>query len=362
MTWSFHTPVPLPASPMSLAPEIQKKVTQSQLSLDRLNQLINTFENPKVLIRPVMRKEAHSTSAIEGIHAPYEKLIMGSFLEKEDETLIEVSNFMEAAEFAIDQIMIDGKIDAQLIKNIHKELFVGLSRWQNKNGKFRNIDVQIENANGYLFYPMAHGEKLNAAIKELNQWFQETNSWDPIVAIAAYHYQFETIHPFEDGNGRIGRLITILQLHTKGLLDYPILDLSTWLKSKKHLYHQGFQKVTENGDWDFHVGVIAAAIQGSANNLIGDIEELIRLQKLEREKVKRAFRSHSRAIEVIDLAFTEIEITVPQVSMQLGISFKSANALVSKLVAIGALSPIGAAVYERRFKNQPLFEYARRGF
>ena len=119
MTWSFHTPVPLPASPINLAPEIQKKVTQSQLSLERLNQLINTFENPKVLIRPVMRKEAHSTSAIEGIHAPYEKLIAGSFLEKEDETLIEVSNFMEAAEFAIDQIMINNKIDTQLIKNIH---------------------------------------------------------------------------------------------------------------------------------------------------------------------------------------------------------------------------------------------------
>jgi Fic family protein len=362
MIQGFHIPVPLPASPMSLAPEIQKKVTQSQLSLERLNQLINTFENPKVLIRPVMRKEAHSTSAIEGIHTPYEKLISGLFVENEDETLIEVSNFMEAAEFAIDQIMINDKIDAQFMKSIHKELFIGLSRWKNKNGKFREINVQIENANGYLFYPMEHGEDLNAAIKELNQWFLKTKSWDPIVAIAAYHYQFEAIHPFEDGNGRIGRLILILQLYAKGLLDYPILDLSTWLKSKKYLYHQGFQKVTENRDWDFHVGVIAAAIQGSADNLIGDIEELIRLQQFEREKVKRSFRSHSRAIEVIDLAFTEIEITVPQVSMQLGISFKSANALVSKLVAIGSLSPIGAAVYERRFKNQPLFEYAQRGF
>ena len=362
MTRKFHKAIPLPVDPPVLAPEIQKKVTQSQISLIRLNQLINTFENPKVLVRPVMRKEAHSTSAIEGVHAPYEKLISGSILPGTDENIIEISNFMETAEYAVDQFMIDRNFSVSFLKQIHKELFMGLPRWNLRKGKFREGDVQIENANGYIFYPVKSGQEVSEAISELLKWYKKTNSWDPIVAISAFHYQFEVIHPFEDGNGRIGRLLSILQLFDKNLLDYPILDLSTWLRNRKHLYHQSFQKVTDQMDWNFQIGVISAAIQGAADGLIKEIEELVRLQQKEREKVRKSFRTHSRAIEVLDFAFTEVEFTVPQVSAELGISFKSANALVSKLVSLGSLTTIGDAVYERRFKNAPLYDYALRGF
>jgi Fic family protein len=362
MNKMFHKAVPLPMDPPVLAPEIQKKVTQSQISLVRLNQLINTFENPKVLIRPVMRKEAHSTSAIEGVHAPYEKLISGSIFRGTDENLIEISNFLETAEFAVDQFMIDRNLSITFLKQLHRDLFTGLTRWNLRNGKFREDEVQIENATGYIFYPVKSGQEVNEAISELLKWYKKTNSWDPIVAISAFHYQFEVIHPFEDGNGRIGRLLAILQLFDKALLDFPILDLSSWLRDKKNLYHQSFQKVTDQKDWNFQIGVISAAIQGAANSLITDIEELIRLQEKEKEKVRKSFRAHSKAIDILDFAFTEVEFTVPQVSAELGISFKSANALVSKLVLLGSLSPIGDTVYERRFKNAPLYDYAQRGF
>ncbi len=362
MRLNFRHPRDLPLEPPSLSAPIQNKVTQAQLSLERLNQLVSSFENPKVLIRPVMRKEAHSTSAIEGVTAAYEKLVSASIGDLEDESLIEIRNFMDAAEYAIDWVMVDKKITLAFIERLHKELFFGMKKWENKNGKIRESNVKISNAGGYEFYPMEHGEQILQAISDLNNWFIKTKSWDPIVAIALFHYQFEAIHPFVDGNGRIGRLLAIVQLREKQLLEYPILDISTWLKDKKDMYHSGFQKITEQGDFEPHIGIFAAAIKGSADQLIIEIQKLIELHNRERKKVKAAFRSHSRAFNAIEYAMSEVEFTVPQLSEELGISFKSANALVAKLIDIGSLVQVGDSQYDRRFKNQALYEYAKNGF
>ena len=258
--------------------------------------------------------------------------------------------------------MLGKKIEISFIENLHQQLFTGIPEWQIKKGQLRNINVQIKNRGGYVYFPMHHGPKLRAKLKQLFGWFDSTKEWDPVVAIALFHYQFEILHPFEDGNGRLGRLITILQLHQKELLEYPVLDISTWLRDKKILYHAAFQKVTADGDWGFFVGVIAAAIKNASDNLISEITELLALQASEREKVRKAFRAHSRAVEVMDYLMIENVFTVVQICEVLGISYKSANALVGKMVEIGSLIQLGDSAYERQFTNKPLLDYANNGF
>lgn len=362
MALPFTHPRPLPSEQPALSSAVQNTITKAQRSIERLNQLIISFENPKVLIRPVMRKEAHSTSSIEGVNTPYEKLVSNSIQDFENQEFLEVRNFMDTAEFAIDWVMIDKKLSLPFFERLHKELFSGIKRWGESIGKFRQVEVKIVNSDGYEFYPMKHGEEINESLKGLLTWFNKTKDWDPIVAISCFHYYFEAIHPFEDGNGRIGRLLAILQLREKNLLDFPILDISTWLKNKTHLYQLGFQKVTLDNEWETHIGIMAAAFRGAADELIIEIKRLDELHKAERAKVKQAFRSHSRATDVLDFALEAPEFTVPQLSEELGISFKSANALVAKLVDIGSLVSIGDSRYDRRFKNHALYEYAKNGF
>lgn len=361
MTPNFRPPRSLPSTQPVVSASVQNKVTQAQRSLEKLNQVITLFDNPKVLIRPVMRKEAHSTSVLEGIEAPFEKLISNSF-EPDDQDLTEVRNFMETAEFAVDWVLVDKKMTLTFTQELHKQLFTNIHRLNNEIGKTRSVDVQINNKGGCVFYPMKHGKQVSASLNHLFSWFEKTKLWDPVISIACFHYYFESIHPFEDGNGRIGRLLSILQLREKKLLEFPILDISTWLKDKQYLYQSGFQKVTEENDWEAIIGIMAAAIKESADKLIVDLKQLLELHKIEKSKVESNFRKHSRAIDVIEFALQEPDFTVPQLSEELGISFKSANALVSKLVEIGSLIPVGESRYDRRFKNQALYNYAEKGF
>lgn len=362
MSPKFETLKALPNQQPLLAPEIQTIVTKAQVSLERLNQLICSLPNPKILIRPIIRKEAHSTAALEGLHTEYEQLIGNQMIDPKDLALIETRNFMIAAEAAIDDVMVGKKLGVKHIENIHKQLFDSIPKWEKSSGHLREENVKIINAGGYEFFPMEHGPKLQAKLDELFDWFKKSNEWDPIVAIALFHYQFESIHPFEDGNGRIGRLLSILQLSQKGLLTFPVLDTSTWFKNKKLMYHGGFQKVRKNEDWNTFVGIFARAIMDSADTLIGEISVLIKLQEAEKAKVRKAFRKHSRAVEVIDYLMVENELTVQALSDELGISYKSTNALVSKMVKLELLVQIGESIYERRFTNVPLLEYAKRGF
>jgi len=362
MAAKFTTPDPLPKQQPTFPIEIQTVVTKAQVSLARLNQLITTLPNPKVLVRPILRKEAYGTSALEGIYTEYKKLVIPQALVESDQDLMEVRNFLNLAEFGLDSVLLGQKIEISFIENLHHQLFAGIPEWQDKKGRLRNINVQIENRGGYVYFPMHHGPKLRAKLNQLFDWFDNTKEWDPVVAIAFFHYQFEILHPFTDGNGRLGRLVTILQLHQKELLDYPVLDISTWLKDKKILYHAAFQKVTKDGDWGYFVGVMAAAINNASDNLILEITELLSLQGTEREKVRKAFRAHSRAVEVMDYLMIENVFTVPQICAELGISYKSANAIVGKMVEIGALFQLGDCVYERQFSNKSLLDYANNGF
>lgn len=362
MAPSFVTPNPLPKQQPILPIEIQTVVTKAQVSLAKLNQLVTNLPNPKILVRPILRKEAYGTSALEGIFTDYKKLVIPTALAETDKDLLEVRNFINLAELCVDSVLLGKKIEIKFIEKLHAQLFAGIPEWQNKSGQLRRINVQIENRGGYVYFPMQHGPNLRVKLKQLFDWFAGTKEWDPIVAIAFFHYQFEILHPFEDGNGRLGRLIAILQLHQKELLEYPILDVSTWLKDKKILYHSAFQKVTENGDWGYFVGVIAAAIKNASGNLILEINQLLALQASERAKVQKAFRAHSRAMEVMDYLMIESVFTVPEICEKLGISYKSANALVSKMVAIGSLIQLGDSAYERQFTNKPLLDYANNGF
>lgn len=193
--------------------------------------------NPDMLRRPTMRREAQSTSALEGTFEPLETVLAQDYEVGEDkswlsESMREVLNYLDAAECGIGQIQSGHPISLPLVRELQKLLVKGTKSDNPQAGDIRSTQVfigsptrRIEDAR---FVPMSPGRDLDIAVQLLVDWWRSRK--EPGLAVldmAMFHYQFETMHPFTDGNGRIGRLLVLLQMMSRGLLSQPLLSVQT---------------------------------------------------------------------------------------------------------------------------------------
>lgn len=198
---------------------------------------LGDLPNPDMLRRPTMRREAQSTSALEGTFEPLETVLAQDYEVGEDksglsESMREVLNYLDAAECGIGQIQSGRPISLPLVRELQKLLVKGTKSDNPQAGDIRSTQVfigsptrRIEDAR---FVPMPPGRDLDIAVQLLVDWWRSRK--EPGLAVldmAMFHYQFETMHPFTDGNGRIGRLLVLLQMMSRGLLSHPLLSVQT---------------------------------------------------------------------------------------------------------------------------------------
>lgn len=202
---------------------------------DAPGELGGDLPNPDMLRRPTMRREAQSTSALEGTFEPLETVLAQDYEVGEDkswlsESMREVLNYLDAAECGIGQIQSGHPISLPLVRELQKLLVKGTKSDNPQAGDIRSTQVfigsptrRIEDAR---FVPMSPGRDLDIAVQLLVDWWRSRK--EPGLAVldmAMFHYQFETMHPFTDGNGRIGRLLVLLQMMSRGLLSQPLLSV-----------------------------------------------------------------------------------------------------------------------------------------
>lgn len=203
---------------------------------------LGDLPNPDMLRRPTMRREAQSTSALEGTFEPLETVLAQDYEVGEDksglsESMREVLNYLDAAECGIGQIQSGHPISLPLVRELQKLLVKGTKSDNPQAGDIRSTQVfigsptrRIEDAR---FVPMSPGRDLDIAVQLLVDWWRSRK--EPGLAVldmAMFHYQFETMHPFTDGNGRIGRLLVLLQMMSRGLLSQPLLSVSPWFERR----------------------------------------------------------------------------------------------------------------------------------
>jgi len=210
------------------------------------------------------------------------------------------------------------------------------------------IGVGNRNVSSARFVPPPADHRLLDGLRQWQEWIREPSPVPTIVRVALAHYQFEALHPFHDGNGRLGRLVMVLQLMAAGDLRYPVLNIAPWLEQRRTEYQDGLLRVSQTGRCDDWVSFIAAAIHAEALEVIDRVEKL--------RAVRESFRETLRGAKGVSRRIADDLIGYPMITVSLaasmyGVSYQAANTAIAKLVEKGILRQRTAGRYDRIFQS-----------
>ena len=346
-----YIPDPLPES-LPLIEATFSIVADAAMALGRLDMAADKVPNPMLLIRPALRKEAVSTSALEGTYAPLTEVLEGEVLGRErvSPEAREVINYVDAAERGL-QLLAQRPISLNLIAELQKTLVAGTRGDSYDAGQLRQRlvligpeDAPIEHAR---FVPPPPGDDLAEGVAAWEKWIH-AESPHLLVRVAAGHYQFETLHPFSDGNGRLGRLLVVLQLIEAGALRYPLLNIAEWLEPRRQEYQDHLLRVSIDGQFDPWVAFLCAGIQERAHASTRRIERLLELRESFQERVRTAGSRGGTAYRVAGELIGFPIMDVPWVRERHEVTYQSAREALERLVAIGILREIRRSGRTRR--------------
>lgn len=320
--------------------EVLQLLSQADRQLGRLDMYSNYIPNIELFISMHVLKEATESSKIEGTQTNMDEALLDREdipLDKRDDWE-EVQNYTKAMEVAI-QSLDKLPFSSRLVRETHKVLLQGVRGEKKQPGEFRNSQNWIGGAtlNDALFVPPVH-TSVPELMSDIEKFIHNEEIFFPeLLKIALVHYQFETIHPFLDGNGRVGRLLIPLYLVDKGILKKPILYLSDFMESHRTLYYENLMNVRDKNDitqWFkfFLVGIIETAKKG-----ISTFDAIMQLQKLNDIKIQSLGSRAANAQKVTNYLYQRPVINVEKVSEIAEISLPSAYKLISELERIEIL-------------------------
>jgi Fic family protein len=316
---------------------------QADRELGRLDMYSEYIPNIDLFIRMHVLKEATQSSRIEGTQTNIEEAL----LEKEDVALErrddweEVQNYVAAMNGAVDKLR-KLPFSARLIRETHKTLMQGVRGRHKQPGEFRQSQNWIGGAsiNDAVFVPPVHGA-IAALISDIEQFVHDEQRHFPeLLKIALVHYQFETIHPFLDGNGRVGRLLITLYLVSKGILKQPVLYLSDFFERNRQLYYDNLMRVRDKNDllqWFkfFLVGVIETARSSTTT-----FDNILKLQKQVESQLQTLGSRTANAQKVMYYLYQRPVVNAAKVAEAAGVSPASAYKLIADLERFGILKEV----------------------
>lgn len=338
--------VPAPLPPKLDLVRLTAPLVRTMQKVAELKGASSRLPNPHILIPPLQRREALTSSAMEGTFTTVDDLVLeeaGLAMGLGEDTR-EVFNYIVALQTTL-QRMKKIPISHRLIKEAHAQLLRRLSdqRGANKRpGEYKQLQNMIGGRTPQLakFVPPPPAQA-QTAMDSLEAYINRPNP-EPssqLIDLALVHYQFETIHPFSDGNGRIGRMLTTLMAVQFDLLDLPVLYVSNALESKKDEYIDLLFAVSARSEWESWIVFFLDAITESCAETITTIDKLIALHADYRKKAPTIGRS-ANLVEVIDQLFNTPVLTIPKVQKQLGVTHRAALLMVEKLSDAGILREI----------------------
>lgn len=335
-----YLPPPLPPG-LAYDEELVTLLSEAERALGALNGVGRLQPNPSLLVVPYMRREAVVSSRIEGTQASLTDVLLleaGQPSSQRPDDTLEVLNYLEAMREGVRRIA-DIPLHLNLICDMHRMLTTGVRGRNRAPGQYRSTQVwigppgtRIDEAN-YVPPPPS------AMLPLLNQWETYLNTADavpPLVKCAFLHYQFEALHPYLDGNGRIGRLVNMLYLLQKRVLEHPLLYLSGYFDRYRDEYYSHLRSVTEHGDWLSWVKYFARAVQTQALSAAHDCDRLLALLDDYRRRGHAAGNSRIIPQIVEDLLMNPF-ISARLIERAHDVTYKTANAVLTQLVAVGIL-------------------------
>lgn len=332
-------------------------------ALGELAGLLRQPPNPYLFIRPFIQKEAVLSSRIEGTQAG---LLDVYALEAQvplfpspelREDAQEVLNYIHALERGR-ELLQEIPLSLRLLKEVHAVLLRGVRGEGRAPGEFRRAQNWIGPPGSSLeearYVPPPPGPMLEA-LDALERFWHSDHGLPPLVEIALVHYQFEAIHPFLDGNGRIGRLLITLMLLERGLLPEPALYLSAYFERHRTLYYDLLLGVSQRGAWEDWLAFFLEGVRTEARDVAERARRLLDLWREWRERYGRKGGS-AHILGLLDLLFERPVLTVPLVKDRLGITHAWANRLVQRLEEDGILTPVSERKRNRLYAAKEILE------
>ena len=353
-------PAPLPPDPaLDLGGELTGLLSQADRALGRLDGSVLTLPNPDLFVFMYVRKEAVLSSQIEGTQSSLQDLLAAEaqmFDPDLPRDVDEVINYVRAMNHGLARLA-ELPISVRLIREIHAELMRGVRGGRLQPGELRTSQNWIGpggcTLNMATFVPPPH-HAVPEVLGDLEKFLHRDDGLPPLVKIALAHVQFETIHPFLDGNGRVGRLLITFLLTERNVLHKPVLYLSHYFKRHRQAYYEHLQAVRDHGAWE---AWLAFFLQGAIEVAAEATETARRILHL-REQHRTAItaqlgRAAGNGHKVLESLFDRPIVGVNDIKTLTGTSFAAANSLVSRLADLGILNEMTGYARNRRFRYAP---------
>lgn len=364
MAYKSFVPASLPPNPaIELNNDTIELLVKANKQIALLEGLAQRIPNVNLFVSMYVRKEALMSSQIEGTQATLEDVLDPMLEENTNRPVGEVINYIKATDFAINRLK-ELPLCNRLIKEAHKVLMSSV-RGQEKNpGEFRHSQNWIGATGSTLqnasFVPPSP-EDMIQAMSNLEKYLNSEDELDVLIRIALIHYQFETIHPFLDGNGRIGRLLITLFLMEQKVLTTPALYISYFLKKNRIEYYDRMTEVRKKGNYEQWVKFFLQAVYESAKDATDTIDKLNELHDKNCTAIEKIGRSAKTAFKLFTYLETNPIIDIQKTSKDLGIAFNTISSAVKHLCDMGILEQTSTQSRNRTFAYKEYLDILREG-
>ena len=341
LAYKSYRPAPLPPVPgIEMNAHMTRELGQASRNLAELDTLVRHIPDVQLFLCMYLRKEALLSSQIEGTQCTLEDVLAADVEENVSLDVAEVASYVRAVEYAVSRRR-ELPLCNRLLREVHRELLNNARGADKEPGEFRRSQNWIGPAGCSLRdarYVPPNVEDMGNAMSELERYINEDDGTDPLIKAALVHYQFETIHPFLDGNGRLGRLLILLCLMEWDVLHSPVLYVSYFLKKNQWEYYGKLSNVRENGNYEQWILFFLEAINKSASDAVSTIFLLKDIYNKNIVSIKNCVKCKQKTLDLFTYINFHPIVTVKSVKEALGISTGTARICVDNLVSMKILN------------------------
>jgi Fic family protein len=355
--YEYFVPAPLPPSPpLQYDSELLALLSRADLAVGRLDGVIRTVPDPDLFVSMYVRQEAVLSSQIEGTQSTLEDLLNIELAPRRGEIgdVGEIVNYVAAMNYGLSRLP-DFPLSLRLIREIHAELLRSGRGAARRAGDFRDQQnwlgaglVPIERAT-YVPPPVP---EMHAALDAFERFLHDDQQMPDLVYVGLAHAQFETIHPFFDGNGRVGRLLITFLLMHRDALHRPLLYLSVYLKENRAEYYDRLTSIRRRGDWEGWLKFFLRGVAQTAGEATATAQRIFELRERHRAQVLRE-NVGPNGLKLLSLLFASPIVNVNLVRADLGVTFATANKLIGRFEQLGLVHEITGQRRSRRFRYDP---------
>lgn len=360
--FAAFVPASLPPDPPIAFDGLVPLLSRADQAVGRLDGEIRNLPNPGFFVAMYVRREAVLSSQIEGTQSTLEDLLVVELeprIKDLSRDVDEIVNYVAAMNYGLDRLA-TLPLSLRLIREIHRELLRGVRGENRLPGEFRRGQNYIAPAGARgiedaTFIPPPVPE-MRRALDDLERFLHEANDLPALVHAGIAHAQFETIHPFMDGNGRVGRLLITFLLVHKGVLHRPLLYLSVYLKRHRVEYYDRLMAIRDEGDWEGWLRFFIRGVAETAEEATLKARAIVRLMEAQRAEIQQRGLSPN-AFRLLDLLYQRPFVHVNLVRETLGVSFATANGLIDQFQTMDLVHEITGRKRDRVFRFKPYLRH-----